>query len=71
MASAAVVLALLTKSSQVESMAPHHHRSIRTCVLVGEQFPYIAVVIAAAIVEVAGQVPGSEAVLRSVEPNAV
>ena len=71
MASAAVVLALLTKCSQVEGMAPHHHRSIRTCVLVGDEFPYMAVGVAAAIVEVAGQVPGSEAVLRSVDPNAV
>ena len=52
-------------------MLPNHHISIGSFVFVGPEFPYIAVGIAATIVELAGQVPGSKAVLRSVEPNTV
>ena len=66
---AAVLLALLPEGSQVEGVAPHHHISIGCFVFVGEQVPNIAVGVAAAIIEVAGQVPGSEVVLRSVEPK--
>ena len=61
--------AFQAKCSQVEGVAPHPHNSIGCFVFVGEQFPNIAVGVAAAIVEVAIQVPGSEAVLSSVEPK--
>jgi len=66
---AAVLLALLPEGSQVEGMLPNHHISIGPFVFVGPELPYSAVGVAAAIVELAGQIPGSEVVLHSVEPN--
>ena len=65
----AVLLALLPEGSQVEGVAPHHHNSIRSFVFVGDYFLYTAHRVAATIVEVAIQVPGSKVVVHAVKPN--
>ena len=66
---AAVFLALLPEGSQVEGMLPNHYISIGCFVFVGEQFPNMARGIAAAIVDLAGQIPGSEVGVHSVKPK--